>query len=102
MTPAEYLAIKKADLAIIEAAEKRIEEARKAAHRCKPPKNRRPAWARDIVVGAVIWHERERRFGGDYWNVVEEVLYPGDAFKAYCADDGCRYGLEGAYVEVVP
>lgn len=102
MTPAEYLAIEKTERAIIEAAEKRIEKARKAANRCKPPKNRRPAWARDIKVGAVIWHERGKRFGGDYWHVVDEVRHPEDSFKAYVADDGCRYGLDGAYVEVVP
>ena len=100
MTPAEYLTIEQEQNEIIAAAEQRICAARKLADKCSPPKNRRPARASDIVQGAIIWHEREPKYGGDYWNIVDEPLHYGDAFKAYCADDGCRYGLQGAYVEV--
>lgn len=99
MTPAEYLKIEKAQREIIEAAELRISKARKQADKCPPPKNRRPAKASDIVEGAIIWHERKAEHGGDYWHIVAEPMHYGDAFKAYCADDGCRYGLQGAYVE---
>ncbi len=102
MTPTEYLKIEAAERLIIQRAEAVIADARKRANKCKPPKNRRPAKASDIKVGAVIWHEREKRHGGDFWHVVDEVRHPEDSFKAYVANDGCRYGLAWAYVEVVP
>lgn len=70
MTPVEYLKIEKAERAIIEAAERRISNARIAAEKCPPPKKRRPAERRDIVKGAIIWHERDNEHGGDYWNIV--------------------------------
>lgn len=98
MTPTEYLKIEKAQREIIEAAELRISEAREQANKCPPPKNRRPAKASDIVEGAIIWHERAKEHGGDYWHIVAEPMHYGDAWKAYCADDGCRYGLNGSYV----
>lgn len=99
MTPTEYLKIEKAQRDIIEAAELRISEAREQADECPPPKNRRSAKASDIVEGAIIWHERAEEHGGDYWNVVDEPMHCGDDWKAYRADDGCFYGLKGAYVE---
>lgn len=100
MTPTEYLEIEKEQGEIIKEAERRILEARKQADTCPPPEIRRPAKAEDIVRGAVIWHTRAEEHGGDFWNVVDGPLHYGDAFKAYCADDGCRYGLDGAYVEM--
>ena len=63
------------------------------------PKHYRPAQASDIVVGAVIWYAREEQYHGAFWKIVDEVLRPDSDFKAYTGDDGCRYGLEGAYVE---
>ena len=60
------------------------------------PENTKEATAEDIVIGKVIWYRD--RLGGGHWQVVEEVLKPNDLFKAYCAEDGCRYGLEGALV----
>lgn len=102
MTPAEYLEIKGRELAVIEAAEKRIDAARKQADKCPPPKHHRPAEPSDIREGAVIWHARPKRDGGDYWNVVAQVRDPRDSWKAYVSDDGCRYGIAGAYVEVQP
>lgn len=102
MTPTEYLNLERQQLAIIQAAQRRISEAREEADKCPPPANRRPARASDIVEGAIIWHERKAEHGGDYWHVVDEPLSYGDAFKAYCADDGCRYGLHGAYVDLSP
>ena len=99
VTPTEYIIIEQNQKAIIKAAQKVIGRAREEADKCLPPINRRPATQADIVVGAVIWHEREDEYGGDYWHIVDELQYPGDAWKAYVADDGCRYGLDGAYVE---
>lgn len=100
MTPKQYLELERVQQLVIAHAESLINEARKQADKCPPPKKRRPAVARDIVEGAIIWHERKKADGGDYWNIVAEPMHYGDAFKAYCADDGCRYGLQGAYVEV--
>ncbi len=99
MTPTEYLKIEKELRQIIETTRILINEARFEADKCPPPKNRRPAKASDITEGAIIWHERQKEYGGDYWNVVSTPLHYGDPFKAYVADDGCRYGIEGAYIE---
>lgn len=50
----------------------------------------------DIVVGNTVY-----LLGDDneiYTQTIEEVLRPDDQCKAYVADDGCRYGLDGLYV----
>lgn len=62
------------------------------------PADVRPATPADITVGRVIWHTDGDE--GVFWNVVMEVRYPDDAFKAYVADDGSRYGLRNAFVRV--
>jgi hypothetical protein len=63
------------------------------------PAKLRPATPKDIVEGAILWypHWSEKK-----WSMVVDVRYPDDQWKAYCADDGCRYGLDGAFVEVAP
>lgn len=101
MTPTEYLEIEKGLKQIIKTAQSIIFEARTEADKCPPPKNRRSAKASDIMEGVIIWHEREKQYGDDFWNIVAEPLHYGDPFKAYVADDGCRYGIEGAYVEEI-
>ena len=56
----------------------------------------RPATERDIFVDNVVY-----LIGDDnimYRKVIEEVLRPSDPWKAFCAEDGCRYGLEDLYV----
>jgi hypothetical protein len=99
MTPIEYLRIETEQRAIIQAAQAVIDAARRKADRAKPPKTQlRPARAADIRAGLIVWHDRPADCGGWYWHVVEEPLHYGDEFKAYCADDGCRYGLDGAWV----
>ena len=59
-------------------------------------RNFRKAAPKDIVVGNTVY------LLGDnmeiYTQTIEEVLRPDDQFKAYVADDGCRYGLAGLYV----
>jgi hypothetical protein len=55
----------------------------------------RPATSADIVCGQVIYYPER---ANPYWQIVEDVLHPNDPFKAYVADDGCRYGLDGAFV----
>jgi hypothetical protein len=69
------------------------------------PDELRPATARDIVVGAIIYYPLELYWIGAkqhtrpaYWSRVDQVRHPDDDFKAYVADDGCRYGLSGAFV----
>ena len=64
------------------------------------PKRIRPATAEDIVIGAIIWYPKDE-YTDTYWKYVSFVMYPNDQWKAYCAHDGCRYGLDGAFVEVV-
>lgn len=62
------------------------------------PRSVRPAKSSDIKLGQILWYKE-----GDFdpfWKVVCEVLRPNDFFKAYVAEDGCRYGLDDAYVEV--
>jgi hypothetical protein len=96
------------------AAEQKAAAAQEAAARLKEiaeaeaalPPQLRKATAKDIVVDALIWYpEHTIRVGAEeitvetHWHIVEEVLYPNDDWKAYLADDGCRYGLDNAYVE---
>lgn len=80
-----------------EVAEQALEDAETA----KPPKNLRPATARDIVEDAIIWYPKRASDGdGCCWHLVYEVLRPSDEWKAYSDQHGCRYGLSGAFVEV--
>ena len=56
----------------------------------------RPATERDIFVDNIVY-----LIGDDnimYRKEIEEVLRPSDPWKAFCAEDGCRYGLEDLYV----
>jgi hypothetical protein len=65
------------------------------------PENLRPAVASDIVEGAIIWYPRFRESSGTAgWKLVAEPLHYGDEWKAYHANDGCRYGLHGAFIEI--
>ena len=86
-------------------ADKRADEAREIerqacddAEDAAPPANLRPATPGDIVEGAILWYPEFTE--GRKWNRVDEIYSPSDPWKAYCAHDGCRYGLEGAHVEV--
>jgi len=77
----------------------------KAEKEAKLPEKLRPAVASDIVEGAIIWYPdwRDEEHGNEpdcrLWNMVDEVMYPNDDWKAYVAHDGCRYGLYAAFVE---
>lgn len=100
MTPEEYLTIETEQRAIIDAAHAKIDKARTLADKAKPPAKHmlRRARADDIRERLIVWHEREAKYGGWYWHVVQQPEHYGDEFKAYTADDGCRYGLNGAWV----
>jgi hypothetical protein len=73
------------------------EQAEEDAQLAPLPQNLRPATSRDIVEGAILWYPEwnERK-----WALVGDVRHPNDQWKAYTAQDGCRYGLDGAFVEV--
>lgn len=102
MNPKEYLMLERELSAVMRLCGDRIAAARKQADKAKPPHREeiRRATPNDIKVGTIIWNEKGDN--GWFWNVVEEVHYPNDPFKAYTADDGCRYGLDGAWVYASP
>jgi hypothetical protein len=97
ITPQEFLKIKASQDAIIEAAQKVIDDAEELASKCPVPTNIRPATKRDIVEGQIIWYPSWSP--EQAWNVVENVLRPDDDWKAY-EFNGCRHGLFKAFVEV--
>ncbi len=68
-------------------------------HREQPvfPHRLREAVASDIVDGQIIYYKDGDN--GPFFQIVQEIMNPNDPFKAYVATDGCRYGLDGAYVE---
>ena len=101
MTPEEYLLIRDTQRWKIQNAEEIIARARLQAKRAKPPKYKlRPATPDDIRVNQILWRETTYLDNRTiwYWNIVEEVLDPSSKFKAYLAEDGCRYGLDCAWV----
>lgn len=103
--PAPILAWLDARRAVADALS-RADSALDAAGRVDmPPMHRlRHAEPRDIVQGNILWYPEHRRDCDNApgcWHYIEEVDYPNSAYKAYSAEDGCRYGLDGAYVEVV-
>ena len=52
---------------------------------------------KDIVIDTIVYVEND---DGDFIKMkIKEVLRPNDSWKAFCADDGCRYGLEGCYIK---
>jgi hypothetical protein len=55
----------------------------------------RRAEAKDVVLGAEFILEGD---DGLCIKKVDEVLRPNDEWKAFSADDGCRYGLDGLWV----
>lgn len=59
----------------------------------------RPATARDVQEGAVFYYPT---CDPPWWCIIDEVRYPDDDFKAFVADDGCRHGLNGAFVRKEP
>tara|TARA_R110001606_G_scaffold385158_1_gene548537 strand:- start:33447 stop:33752 length:306 start_codon:yes stop_codon:yes gene_type:complete len=79
------------------AENKALDEAEKA----KLPERLIKAQAKDIVEGSIIWYPEwyKEDKGCCMWKAIEEVLHPNSDWKAYCAQDGCRYGLDGAFVE---
>lgn len=91
----KWLEAQAAVIAAAEYADKCLAQAERAA----VPKKLRPATAADLTkVGQVVWYPH---WDECKWAMVEEPRDYGDAWKAYTAHDGCRYGLKGAYIELV-
>lgn len=60
----------------------------------------RQAEPKDIISGATVYI-----LGDDnelHKMAIEDVLRPSDPWKAFCADDGCRYGLDGCFIKEEP
>lgn len=57
----------------------------------------RPATSRDIAVGNVVYIIGDHNYL--HKKVISEVIDVGSMFKAFCAEDGCRYGLDGLYIQ---
>lgn len=56
----------------------------------------RPIEPRDVETGAMYFGQHsDQTF---YMHYISEVYNPSLKHKAWLADDGCRYGLEGHYV----
>uniref|UniRef100_A0A6H2A5R8 Uncharacterized protein n=1 Tax=viral metagenome TaxID=1070528 RepID=A0A6H2A5R8_9ZZZZ len=57
----------------------------------------REAIPEDFVVGKVVYLEGDD--GDLHKKIIDDVLRPHDPWKAFCADDGCRYGLDGCFIK---
>jgi hypothetical protein len=95
MTPKEYLAFSEDKWAIIRQIEAEIDTVQDQAAMCGLPTSLRPANERDIIAGAILWYPDWPK---QKWVIVEHVHHPSDRFKAF-SYKGCRYGLDGAYIE---
>lgn len=73
-------------------------DALEAAWEAPLPASLQAATPSDIVEGAILWYPEHQ---GRRWEEISVVYDPTDDFKAYLSDDGCRYGLRGAFVEMV-
>lgn len=97
MTPEEFAKERIKVLSTIKEMKEKLEEEEYKAHESPFPDNLRKATADDVVKGAIFYYKDR---DPPYWNIIGEVYYPNDDFKAYCCTDGCNYGLYGAFVRV--
>lgn len=96
MTPHQFQQLEREQNAVIASAHRSISTARDSVDPKPPVDQLRQAKADDMREGAIVWHDNGDE--GWFWNIVVEPRHYGDAFKAYVADDGCRYGVDGAWV----
>jgi len=100
ITPQHYQTIKELTAQKIDELLCALEAMKEEAENCPEPAVLTQATAANIIEGSIIWYVTDDELQ-TCWVIVEEVLNPSDEFKAFCADDGCRYGLDGAYIEVM-
>jgi hypothetical protein len=95
MTPYAFAKYRERKLATIRRLLEEIDETevRTRGDCPKPRKPVRPATAKDLVPGAVIWHDCENFW---HWQIVETA---GTA--KYTSVDGDNYHLRNAFVEEV-
>lgn len=96
MTPKELVQIDEEIQDKIALLRAELDSAYQQACLCPVPEKLRPAEAKDVFLGNVLWYPdwNERK-----WAIVEDVRHPDDNWKAYLFQ-GVRYGLRGAFVEV--
>ena len=93
MSPEEFVKIREEHFKDILKIKNKIKKLKELVD--NSPKNLIPATSNDIKVGNVIWLDGDN---GLVWMIIEEVLKPTDMFKAFIAEDGCRYGLDSCYI----
>ncbi len=96
MTPKQFQQVEREQNTIIASAHRAIATTRASVDPKPPMDELRQAKAGDIREGVIVWHANGD--DGWFWNIVVEPRHYGDAFKAYVADDGSRYGLDGAWI----
>jgi hypothetical protein len=97
MTPQEFVEYEKRMLNEIDRINLDIEKAFASVDNTLPT-NLRMATPEDIKTEQIIWYKEGD--DGPFWKIVKRVLNPSDLFKAYCAEDGSRYGLDDAWIAI--
>jgi len=57
----------------------------------------RQARPNDFIEGKIVYIEGDD--GDLHKKKIGKILKPDDPWKAFCADDGCRYGLDGCFIK---
>lgn len=57
----------------------------------------RQANPEDFIIGKTVYIEGDN--GNLHKMKIVELLRPKDPHKAFCADDGCRYGWDGCFIK---
>ena len=96
MRPREYLMLKNTNETIINNIREQMHIAKKYVE-IPNIKNLRKMETSDVFVGQMVFYNNE---DGWFWHIIEEVYDTTDQFKSYCCEYGCRYGIDGKYVEV--
>jgi len=58
----------------------------------------RPAEPADVTIGQIIWYKDGDE--GPFWTQVVEPFKHMNKYRAYEAHDGCKHGLNRAFVEI--
>ena len=98
MTPEEFQKERELSAHIISMINKDLDKKEEEAMKSPFPEKVREATASDITEGAILWYKDLD--DGEGWVIIDEVYKPNDSYEAYCGHDGCRYGLDGAFVRI--
>ena len=99
-TPTQFRNLKRQFDASIQVYRDAIDAAYNMAQKQKIPDDENLVHARSshIVEGQILWYKDGDE--GAFWAMVIEVLAPADEDKAFISMDGCRYGVDGAFVDI--